>query len=138
MLDRTKKKIKLASVNDCVAVPVSEFDRGRGDPANLIGIIMEKNEAGQFRIGTRAGVISNWLERNSFEMLKFQGLKQSDVPNKELSVREAVRSLSVGTGQGFRKCTCKSSCSKGRCSCHKNSMICNSACHPGRTCDNHD
>ena len=42
MLDRSAAKMKALDVGDNVLVPVSEFDRGRGDPLNLIGVVIEK------------------------------------------------------------------------------------------------
>lgn len=47
------------------------------------------------------------LERNAFELTSFVGLKTSDIPENELTLREIVQKLSVGSGQGFKKCSCK-------------------------------
>ena len=127
-----------ASVGDRVAVSVSEYDRGRGDPANVIGIILEVDEHKRYRIGTRAGIISNWMERNTFEIIKFRGIEKSDVPETEKSLREITRTLSVGHGQGFKKCTCKGGCNSKRCKFVKNNIKCNSSCHGRRSCQNHD
>ena len=138
MLSRSKKKLKPPSVGDCVALTVSEFDRGRGDPANIIGVILEITADMKYRVGTRGGEVDHFLERNAFELTNFKGLNRNDIPSKKLSIREIVRTLSVGTGQGFRKCTCKTECSNNRCKCHKEKLKCNSACHPGRTCNNND
>lgn len=51
-------------------------------------------------------MINNWLERNCFEVTKFRGLQDKDIPKDEFSLREIVRKLSVGNGQGYKKCTC--------------------------------
>lgn len=141
MLRLSSKKLKPAFVNDCVMIQIPEFDRGKGDPANVVGVILEKNENGKYKIGTRAGKVSNWLERNSFEPVKYRGLTKQDVPNKEVSLHEIVRNLSVGNGQGKKKCSCKTGCQNKRCACSKNNMECTSSCHSGlkaHTCLNHD
>lgn len=139
MLSQSQKKLKDADVGDCVAVAVSEFDRGRGDPANLVGVILEKDsDKGKYKIGTRGGIISSWMERNSFELTSFRGLQEKDIPEKSAGIREIVREISVGTGQGFKKCNCKTGCLSKKCSCRTVSMICNSACHSGISCKNHD
>lgn len=141
MLRLSSKNLKPVSMNDCVTIQIPEFDRGKGDPANVVGIILQKNENDKYEIGTRAGVISNWLERNSFEPVKFKGLTIQDVPNKKASLREIVRDLSVGDGQGKKKCSCKTGCKNKKCACFKNNMKCNSACHSeirARNCLNHD
>lgn len=137
MLSRTRNKLKEVRPGECVAVFVSEFDRGRGDPANIVGVVLEAKD-GRYRIGTRAGIIKNWLERNSFERTKFTGISKKNIPNNEVSIREIVCHLSVGTGQGFKKCSCKSNCNNKRCACFKSDLKCNSACHKGKSCENHD
>lgn len=114
---------------------VSEFDRGRGDPANLIGVIMSENE-GKFQIGTKHGIVNNWLERNSLQATKYKNLKLCDVPNQETNVRTLVRKGSVGSGQGYKRCNCTKICRSNRCKCFKNNVLCNSACHAGRNCNN--
>lgn len=49
---------------DNVLVTVSEFDRGRGDPSNLIGVPPIQEKEGKYKIGTKHGIVQNWLERN--------------------------------------------------------------------------
>ena len=81
MVNRTAAKLQDVKVGYCVAVFVSEFDMGRGDPANLVGVVLEiKNE--KYRVGTRGGIIKSWLERNCFERVKYSGLKAIDVPEE--------------------------------------------------------
>lgn len=141
MLRLSSKKLKEVAVNDCVTIQIPEFDRGKGDPANIIGIVLDKNDGNQFKIGTRGGVISSWMERNAFEPVHFRGLNKEDVPNVDASLREIVRNLSVGDGQGKKKCACKTGCASYRCACFKNKMKCNSACHSQLSihkCTNHD
>jgi hypothetical protein len=40
-------------------------------------------------------------------------------PIKSISVREAARLSSMGSGQGFSKCGCKGECDSARCKCFK-------------------
>ena len=134
MVKRTRGKLQEASPGDCVAVFVSEFDRGRGDPANIVGVILEIKD-NKYRVGTKAGIIKNWLQRNCFECTRYKGLKRDDIPQKEYTIREIVRILSVGDGQGFKKCSCKGNCDNSRCKCFKNNLVCNSACHSCKNCD---
>ena len=46
-----------------------------------------------------------------------------------MSVREAVRELSVGKGQGYLKCACTGTCATNRCSCKAAKLACSSKCH---------
>jgi hypothetical protein len=137
MLDRSVAKLKVLEVGDNVLVPVSEFDRGRADPPNLIGIVLRKETKG-YKIGTRAGVLQGIFARNQIEMTRYKGLKADMVQDqeKELSVRTAVRALSIGKGQGKKRCTCKTGCISARCSCFSAGFDCTSACHPRLTCSN--
>lgn len=114
------------------------INRDKSDPANLIGVVVSvENEI--FKIGTKGGTIKGGLARNTFEVIKFKGLKVEDVPEGSFSLREITRKLSIGTGQGFQRCSCKKSdCQTARCKCFKNGLLCNSACHTGITCSNHD
>ena len=118
-LDRSVAKLKSLEVGDNVLVLVSEFDRGRADPPNLIGIVLRK-EAKEYKIGTRAGVLQGMFARNQIEMTRYKGLKGQE---NELSVRTAVRALSVG-------------CISARCSCFSAGFDCTSACHPRMFCSN--
>ena len=139
MMERSKKKLKEASVGDCVAVFTSEFDRGRGDPQNIIGIVTEVDENKKYTIATKAGTINKKLERNCFEVLKYRGIQIDDVSDVSLSVREIITLQSVGNGQGYTRCSCKTTCETARCTCQKNNLKCNSACHKNNNlCANHD
>ena len=51
MVSRSVAKLKTIEVGDNVLIPVSEFDRGRGDPANLIGIVLEKGDPSGYKGG---------------------------------------------------------------------------------------
>ena len=71
---------------------------------------------------------------------------KKDVETDEIvvmSLREAVRKMSVGTGQGFVKCNCAitAKCSTTRCSCKNAKISCSSKCHgksPDAKCTNTD
>ena len=97
---------------------------------------MEISEDQKYTIVTRAGKLKTKLERNAFELTSFKGLKIVDVPNNEASLREIVRNLSVGNGQGFKRCSCKGGFSYNRCKCRKDNLTCNSFCLSGRSCLN--
>ena len=59
---------------------------------------------------------------------------REDVPmDKLVSVREAIKFVSIANGQGYKACNCLTGkCGKGtRCSCFKDGVRCNSRCHKG-------
>ena len=79
MKKRTRGKFQDVKVRDCVAVFVSEFDRGKGDPRNIIGVVTEVNND-MYRIGTRGGIIYKYLLRTCFECVKYKGLTVDSDP----------------------------------------------------------
>ena len=137
MIARSTCTLRPLRIGDSVAVPVSQFDRSKGDPPNIIGLVLEFDQRG-YRIGTRSAKIRGRLARNQIEFIKFTGMKLEDIPDGELSIREIVRAQSICGGQGFRRCHCKSNCLTKRCSCLKAGLKCNSACHGKGSCDNID
>ena len=44
------------------------------------------------------------------EFIRFSGLKEDHVHDKELSIREIVRAQSICRGQGLNHCNCKTNC----------------------------
>ena len=137
MVKRSNLKLRPIGPGDNVAVPTSQFDRSKLDSPNVIGVILSADEDG-YVVGTKSGRINGKMARNQIEFINFRGLKDTHVPDKELSLREIVRAQSVCGGQGFKRCHCKTNCNTLRCSCRKAGLHCNSACHSHRSCDNVD
>ena len=138
MMGRTKKKLIEPKIGDCVTVPISQYDRSKVDPPNLIGVVIDIKNS-KYQVGTRGGIINYWFERNAFEVIKYKPLKKEDVPDKFNSIREIVREVSVGHGQGYQKCNCRGNCNNKKCKCFQNNFKCNSSCHTkSKICLNHD
>jgi len=163
MLLRGKGLLPPVNVGDNVLLSIPSVDRGRGDASNLIAVVVQTKDE-KYQVATKDGVLNRlttsstsktlsiisytvmynvvffrWMERNSIASTKYKSLKIDEIPlHKELSLRELVRLSSVGTGQGYRRCACKQKCQSNRCACFKSGIICNSACHAGRSCENHD
>jgi hypothetical protein len=137
MMARSTRSLRALRVGDNVTVPVSAFDRSKGDPPNLVGVVMEASDGG-YTIGTTSGIIQGKLARNQIEFVKYSKLQPTDIPQTRLSIREIVQAQSVCRGQGYKRCHCRSKCLSTRCSCLKAGLRCNSACHSFKTCDNID
>ena len=134
MLSNTNKRLDPASVGVSVIVPVPDLDRGRGDHRNLKGVILSEAE-GFYKIGTQFGILDSMYSRNQFSTASSLLLEVSAVPDNEITLREAARLSSSGTGQGFFFCRCNKVCA-GRCKCKKASRFCNSKCHNSSACKN--
>lgn len=79
MLKWSERRLSPVTVGDCVAVFVPEFDRGKTDPLNIVGVIMEVDKNKKYYVGTKVGKIRNCLERTCFEVLKNRNLEVEDV-----------------------------------------------------------
>ncbi|KAK4308706.1 hypothetical protein Pmani_019610 [Petrolisthes manimaculis] len=58
MVKRSRIELQTGNVGDNVALPVPMVDRGRGDPRNILGVIINKNENDLYTIATRHGILS--------------------------------------------------------------------------------
>ena len=132
MLKRQKKVINSFKVGDYVLYACSDVDRGSADPENLLCIILEHiPNSILFKLGCRAGKLDQSYPFNSLTKTDLvTDFKLEDIPDRIVSVRQAISTISIAGGQGVKKCSCKSGdCSK--CSCKDNGQ-CNSKCHGGK------
>lgn len=138
MLQASRQRFEEAEVGQNVVVPIPDVDRGRGDPRNVMAVVMSIND-GFYRLGTKHGVLNRLYVRNEMELCAQQFFTVDEVPEtSQISLREAVGAASVsGRSQGFLKCNCtKSKCQTNGCKCKREGVLCNSRCHNSDTCCN--
>lgn len=140
MVKRSKVEMKAGDLGDNVAVPIPLVDRGRGDPRNILGVIIDRDlSSDTYTIAVKAGILKGKYTRNQFDLCPQHLLQMSDVnENHTVSLREAVSAESCSGGQGFTKCNCSgvNRCKSNRCKCFKLKLLCNSKCHGSLTCTN--
>ena len=118
-------------------VPIPDVDRGRADLRNIKAIVKKVNGDGMYELGTEFGTLEQLYSRNQFAPTLENFMCLSDVPtNCNISLREAARKNSIGLGQGFFKCNCKTGCTTKRFKCLNAKKICNSRCHHSNSCKN--
>ncbi|GBM89309.1 hypothetical protein AVEN_88472-1 [Araneus ventricosus] len=83
-----------------VVIPIPYVDGAKADLRNLIGVVLEKNKDGLYKIGTKDGVLNKLYSRSEFDASMQIFLTQEQVPVQEISVRTAARKGAVGTVQG--------------------------------------
>ena len=90
------------------------------------------------KLGCEAGILKTLFPFSVCDKTSFPGFTRESVPNVEVGVREAVRMLSVGHGQGVLKCNCKTGKCNKNCTCFKANPTqkCNSRCHGGHDNNN--
>jgi hypothetical protein len=55
MLRSTEQRYGVVEPGTTVRVPVDSVDRGKADPRNVLGVVMENN-GGYYQIGTQSGL----------------------------------------------------------------------------------
>ena len=136
MVKRSRIDLKAGEVGDNVAVPIPMVDRGRGDPRNIIGVIVDRDENDLYRIAVKAGILRTKYSRNQFDLCPQRLLNETDVNSGcAITPRQALRSTASG-GQGFFHCDCNKQCQSNRCKCFTAKGLCNSRCHSSLTCKN--
>lgn len=139
MVKRSRIELVAGEIGDNVAVPIPLVDRGRGDPRNILGIIVSRDDSNNYRIATRSGILKGKYSRNQFDICPERLLFENDInQDTEISLRHAVIQTSISGGQGFVKCSCNghSKCQTKRCKCFKAQLLCNSRCHSSLSCSN--
>ncbi|KAI6652927.1 hypothetical protein LOD99_4004 [Oopsacas minuta] len=56
MIKRSHIQCKPGSPGDNVAVPIPSVDRGRGDPRNILGVILYRGERDRYNIAVKSGI----------------------------------------------------------------------------------
>ena len=123
-------------VGDTVTVRIPSPDRARGDPRNIVGVVVEVIYKGLYRIGNSKGIINQLFPRNGFAVSKERFIDPATVAERTISMRGIASSPSFSGGQGFIKCDCKTGCKSGKCTCLGKKVKCNSKCHGSRPCAN--
>lgn len=139
MVKRSRIELTAGQLGDNVAVPIPLVDRGRGDPRNILGVIVSRSESDQYRIATRRGILNGSYSRNQFDICPERLLQDGEIDKEnEVSLREAVVKSSLCGGQGYVKCSCNGpkKCKNNRCRCYKAKQLCNSRCHNSVNCSN--
>ena len=68
MLKRSRLVQVAGNPGDNVIIPIPLVNRGRGDPRNIMGVILDRNENDMYRIAVRAGILKGSYSRNQFDL----------------------------------------------------------------------
>ena len=139
MVKRSRLELVSGQIGDNVAVPIPLVDRGRGDPRNILGIVMDHDENDLYTICVKAGVLKNKFTRNQFDLCPQRLITESDVDtSKKITLHQAVKEESSCGGQGYIRCNCAGTkrCCTNRCKCFKSNIKCSSRCHSSLSCKN--
>ena len=79
MVIRSKVVLGAGQVGNNVAVPIPIVYRGRGDPRNLLGVIVDLDENNMYTINVKAGILKGKFSRNQFDLCPQRLLTDADV-----------------------------------------------------------
>ena len=139
MIKRSRIEHVAGNPGDNVTVSIPVVDRGRGDPRNIMGVILERDANDLYRIAVKGGILSSKYARNQFDLCSEKLLSVENMSlDKEIGLRAAVQFESICGGQGFVKCGCSGNkrCSTNKCKCYRAKVKCNSRCHACLICCN--
>ena len=78
-------------------LPIPEVDkRSPFDPQNLPGVVMSSTDDGFYQTGTSSGRLENHYTAGQLELSLSFFLRQEDVPDKSVTLREAILHSSLG------------------------------------------
>jgi hypothetical protein len=132
MRNLSERILTEVEVGKNILIPIPMVDRRKGDPRNLLAVVLSREEHG-YKLGTKSGVLRGLYTRNQFELSDNNFLAKDTVQlETEISLRQAVTQCSdasICDGQGFTKCGCSASgtsrCNTKSCLCRKNGLMCN-------------
>ena len=122
MVKQSNKRLKLFDVGENVLIP------------NLPGVVLSHTGDGCYQIGTAAGRLEKQYTAGQFDLSLSYFMASDDVPNKTVTLREAVLQSSLGRYRQFFSCT--GGCVTNKCRCKRGKRTCNSKCHKALTCRN--
>ena len=92
MVKRSRVQHVPGNIGDNVTVPIPLVDRGRGDPRNIISVIVDRDMNDMYRIAVRASVLKGKYSRNQFDLSAHKLLTDRNVSqNEEVALRTAVQ-----------------------------------------------
>ena len=101
MLKRSRLEQVAGNPGDNVIISIPLVDRGRGDPRNIMGVILDRNENDMYRIAVRAGILKGSYSRNQFDLYSANDFST----DKEIGLRQAVQQGSSVVDKGLPSAT---------------------------------
>jgi len=65
---RSINKFPPASIGDMVRVTIPDVDRGRGDPRNILFVVVSINNGDYYELGNKEGTIEQYYTRSQFDV----------------------------------------------------------------------
>ena len=93
---------------------VPGYDRSKSDPLNLMAVNMEVNDNQCYNRWTKQGILLPLYVRSQFRICAQSFINLTHFPEKIVTIRSTASAQSIGSGQGFVKCSCKTKCNNSK------------------------
>ena len=134
-----------------VQVPLADYISTKVDGKTLTLVVVQKTKKGNgpayYRLACKLGPMKglypqakvSLVPHGTMDMWGLREVFDSWRGKAEVSEPQAARCVSIGGGQGKKRCGCRGKCNTNLCSCYKWGRVCGSQCHGGEnpTCTNH-
>ena len=135
MVKRSRLEHVAGNPGDNVIIPIPLVDRGKGDPCNIMGVNVDRNQNDSYCIAVHAGLLKGRYSRNQFDLCNQKLYTLSDMcTDIEVGLKHAVKDESLGGGQGYA--ISGKRCSSNHCKCYMADLKCNRRCHSSLICLN--
>ncbi|XP_008190170.1 uncharacterized protein LOC103311995 [Acyrthosiphon pisum] len=101
MKEMSNKQMPTVLIGQTVKVKIPEVDRSKVDARTLLAVVLKVVDGEFYRLGTKAGTLSQLFTRNQFTLCEENCLKSAIIPENEIGIRQAVSQLSLTGGQGL-------------------------------------
>ena len=92
MVKRSRLEHVAGNPGDNVIIPIPLVDRGKGDPCNIMGVIVDRNQNDSYSIAVHAGLLKGRYSRNQFDLCNQKLYTLSDMcTDIEVGLRHAVK-----------------------------------------------
>ena len=92
MVKRNRVELSPGEIEDNVAIPIPMVDRGRRDPRNIFGVIIDRNENDLYTVAVRDRVLKHKYTRIDVNLCKQRLLTISDINTEHKIPRNIVLS----------------------------------------------
>ncbi|KAL5242421.1 hypothetical protein ACI65C_009831 [Semiaphis heraclei] len=107
MKEISSKKLPIVLIGQTVKIKIPEVDRSKVDARTLLAVVLQVVDEDYYRLGTKAGTLSQLFTRNQFTLCEENFLESAIIPDNEIG-----RILRTQIDERFQRTVdaCNSSC----------------------------
>eukprot|EP00102_Acyrthosiphon_pisum_P012445 XP_008181594.1 PREDICTED: uncharacterized protein LOC100572009 [Acyrthosiphon pisum] len=88
--EMSNKQMPTVLIGKTVKVKIPEVERSKVDARTLLAVVLKVVDGEFYRLGTKAGTLSQLFTRNQFTLCEENFLKSAIIPENEIGIRQAV------------------------------------------------